>query len=232
MGALAARSNAQRSIPDAHADALVDLRFRNLLSSEDWAALPAATRRRFSKRVCDGHSVVYAGALVEMRMTAMGWLIAQLLRPLGDPLPRSCDCGLPAIVTVTEDMAHGGQFWTRLYARRSGFPQVIQSSKRFAGATGLEEHVGRGLAMALSVRAHNGALLFESVRYFIRLGRLRLTVPACLSPGALTVSHAEADGGRFVFTLDIVHPLLGRILHQRAVFSEIQPSAPRASAAD
>jgi hypothetical protein len=169
-------------------EALGDLRFRALLSAEDWAALPAPIRRRFSKRVAGGDTAVYSGQVVSTRLTHAGWLFAQLARVCGGPLPLSRLSGVPAIVSVTEDMITGGQIWTRLYARRDGFPQIIHSSKRFAGPTGLEEYVGHGVGMALTVHVQEGMLLFRSARYFFRLGGFGFTLPAWLTPGALTVS--------------------------------------------
>ena len=126
---------------------------------------------------------------------------------------------VPSVVTVTEDVATGGQIWTRLYARRRGFPQVIHSSKRFAGPTGLEEYVGCGVGMALTSMVEDGALLFRSARATsCTLGRRAAACRAWLSPGALTVTHAELGDGRFCFTLDIVHPRLGRLIRQTAAF--------------
>jgi len=113
-------------------ESLGDLRFRALLSDDDWASLPLPIRRRFTKRLAGGRTVVYAGEIVETRMSAAGWCVAQLARFVGAPLPLSRDANVPSVVTVTEDMATGGQIWTRLYTRRRGFPQIIHSSKRFA----------------------------------------------------------------------------------------------------
>ena len=127
---------------------------------------------------------------------------------------------VPSVVTVTEDMATGGQIWTRLYARRTAFPQVIHSSKRFAGPTGLEEYVGRGVGMALTVHAENGALIFRSAGYFVELFGRRLSVPAWLVPGALSVTHTELGEGRFTFTLELVHARFGFFIRQLAVFRE------------
>ncbi len=203
--------------------ALGDLRFRALLPADDWASLPAAIRRRFSKRVADGQTAIYSGEVAETRLTRVGWLFAQLARLCGGPLPLSPLSGVPAVVSVTEDMVTGGQIWTRLYARRNGFPQIIHSSKRFCGPTGLEEYVGRGVGMELTVHVEEGALLFRSARYFIRLGRLSVHLPGWLTLGALTVSHAELGEGRFSFGLDVVHPQFGGIIHQEAVFREITP---------
>jgi hypothetical protein len=203
--------------------ALGDLRFRALLSDEAWGALPLAVRRRFSKRLAAGESVVYVGMVTECRMSRAGRLLAQAARLIGGPLPLGRDVGAASVVTVTEDEATGGQIWTRLYARRDGFPQVIHSSKRFAGPTGLEEYVGRGVGMALAVAVEDGALTFRSARYFLQLLGRRLRLPEWASPGDLTVTHAEAGEGAFVFTLEIVHRRLGLLLRQSAVFRESAP---------
>jgi hypothetical protein len=216
-----AGSTAQAELSSRGDTSLGDLRFRALLSDEAWAQLSPAVRRRFSKRLADGLTVVYAGRVVAMRVSPIGAVLSQFARLIGGPLPLSRDVDVPSVVTVTEDMAAGGQVWTRLYARRSGFPQVIHSSKRFQGPTGLEEHVGFGVGMTLRVGVEAGALLFKSERYFFDVGWFRLWLPRWFSPGALTVTHSELDASSFVFSLDIVHPWLGCLLHQCCVFEEV-----------
>jgi hypothetical protein len=117
-------------------------------------------------------------------------------------------------------MASGGQVWTRLYARRNGFPQVIHSSKRFSGTTGLEEHVGLGIAMALTIHVVNGALVFRSAGYFLQVGRWRIPLPTWLTPGTISVTHEERGGGYFLFKLEVMHPFFGLLIVQSALFRE------------
>jgi hypothetical protein len=212
---------------------LGDLRFRALMSEGDWASLPPAIRRRFSRRLAGGQTIVYAGEILESWMSRAGWWLAQAARLIGGPLPvmrdaqirsaRAPRIHLPSVVTVTEDMVTGGQIWTRLYARRKGFPQVSHSSKRFAGPTGLEEYVGRGVGMTLTVYAREGALIFRSQSYFLQLFGRRLFLPARLAPGTLYVTHAELPDGKFSFTLQMFHPRFGLLIRQMAVFKEIEP---------
>jgi Domain of unknown function (DUF4166) len=202
---------------------LCDLRFRALLSDEDWGRLPLATWRRFSKRLGDGQTAIYVGEVVEAGFSRIGWLVAQLARLIGGPLPTGADTNVPSIVTVTEDAATGGQIWTRIYGRRRGFPQVIHSSKRFAGPTGLEEYVGSGVGMALRMRVDDGALKFCSAGYFLQMGQLKLSLPEWLTPGALTVTHTDLGSGEFRFTLEIIHPRFGMLIRQSAIFREATP---------
>jgi hypothetical protein len=101
---------------------LHDLRFRALLGIAAWSCLPATVRQRFSKRLAAGAGVTYAGEIVESRRSRFGALMAQLCRLIGAPLPLCDDIGVPAVVTVTEDGATGGQFWTGMYGQRHGFP--------------------------------------------------------------------------------------------------------------
>jgi Domain of unknown function (DUF4166) len=202
---------------------LVDLRFRALMSEADWASLPLAIRRRFSKRLSGGHTMVYAGEILDTRISRIGWWLVQLARLIGGPLPWTRDAHVPSVVTVTEDMRTGGQVWTRLYTRRNGFPQVIHSAKRFAGPTGLEEYVGRGVGMTLTVYARDGALIFRSKNYFLQLFGRRFFLPQWLCPGTLYVTHAELPDGKFGFTLQIFHPRFGLLIRQMAMFREIAP---------
>lgn len=205
---------------------LLDLRFRALLSERDWGSLPPAVRRRFGKRLGPGASAVYIGRVVATQRGPLGWPAAQLARLIGGPLPLERGAGRAGVVAVTEDPG-GGQVWTRLYGRRRGFPQIIHSAKRFAGPTGLEEHVGAGVGMTLSVAVVDGALRFRSERYFVAGFGRRCYLPGWLAPGTLTVTHADAGASEppdaFRFTLDIRHPRFGLLIRQEAVFLDAEP---------
>lgn len=201
-------------------DGLGDLRFCALLGAEQWALLPDAVRARFSKRYVPGRSVSYSGHIASCRMSRAGWVLAQLCRVIGAPLPLEAGGGMAAVVTVSEHAPSGGQLWTRVYARHAGFPQVIHSAKRFAGATGLEEYIGLGLGIALAVQASNAGIVFSSDHYFLKLGRLRLRLPRWLTPGALRIDHLDRGGGQFLFVLDLHHPLLGELIHQVGEFAD------------
>lgn len=198
-----------------------DTRFSKLLGQKMWHQLPPAIRQRFGKRVRGGASVAYQGVVTDMQMNWAGWLLSQAARLVGGPLPYDISCvGQPAIVVVTEDIAGDGQFWIRQYGRQSGFPQMVHSSKRFAGPTGLEEYIGYGIGIALKVNAQGAALLFKSDHYFLSLPGLRLRIPGWMSPGALTIGHRDLGEGRFRFSLRLSNRLFGLLIGQDAVFQD------------
>lgn len=210
-----------RSIPKCQV--LPDHRFRDLVGLQAWKALPPAVRSRFGKRLTGGASVVYQGVVVAMRMNLAGHVLAQLARLVGGPLP--CDLSSvnqPAVVSVTEDGAGDGQFWVRQYGREAGFPQVIHSSKRFAGPTGIEEYIGAGIGIALQVRTDRDGLIFESDHYFLQAGNRRLRLPAWLQPGLLTIAHRDMGGSRFLFSLTLKSRFLGDLICQDALFDDME----------
>jgi hypothetical protein len=200
--------------------AILDLRFRALLARDAWDSLPPLVQKRFSKRLNEGRVALYAGHICEARFSKAGWCLAQALRLIGAPLPLRRDVDVPAAVCVAEDPQGGGQLWTRIYHHQNGFPQMINSAKRFAGATGLEEYIGKGIGMALRVEAVAGGLAFISDHYFIQLGGLRMRIPYWLCPGKTEVLHIDRGEGGFDFSLQLVHPLFGELVYQRAEFRD------------
>lgn len=219
--------DARRIVPAQGASAgfaeeagVVDLRFRALVGEAGWARLPEAVQRRFSRRLAPGAVVFYVGEVLETRLSRAGRVLSFLARAVGAPLPLDNDMRGGATVAVMENDGLGGQSWTRTYARRGRFPQVIHSAKCFAGPTGLEEHVGGGVGMALSVAEENGALVFRSVGYFVAAGRVRIPIPRMLAPGDMEIVHKDEGGGAFLFTLTLRHRTLGLLMRQTARFRD------------
>lgn len=200
-----------------------DPRFRELLGEKGWAILPANIRNRFGRKARAGCTLTYVGQIAEWRMNRLGLALAWAAKLIGAPLPLSTDTHVAAAVNVTEDESGAGQFWTRQYGHHKGFPQTINSTKRFTGPTGVEEHLGLGLlgvGIALTLRAEKDALYFESDHYFMKFFGLRLRFPKWLSPGHLTVGHIDGADGWFAFSLDVTHPVFGNLIHQVCMFSE------------
>lgn len=205
---------------NANSGVCVDQRFRNLVGNEAWGRLPRLVQRRFARALADGESCVFLGEVAETRVSVFGRLIGRMLLPFGSPLPLRSTRRTPAAVVVTEDHASGGQLWTRIYGRAGHFPQVIHSTKCFAGRTGLEERVGGGFGMALTVHVVDRALVFRSAWYFLRVFGLTVKFPWLLSPGRLEVVHREEREGRFSFTLTVRHPVFGEAIRQVAFFKD------------
>ncbi len=196
-------------------------RFEGCLSKAEWDALPRAVQIRFSRKIAPGEACVYRGQIERTDMSFPGRILAQVLRIIGAPLPLDPgNSGAAAVVSITDDAAGNGQFWVRQYGRPKGFPQVLHSTKRFAGPTGLEEYIGAGIGLTLRLREENGALWFDSDRYYLGGMKRRIYIPKAFCPGALRVGHEDLGSGRFLFTLSLHHKLFGRLLHQTIIFKD------------
>lgn len=225
INALACRMCTEDGAP---AQTLRDDRFRNLLGRERWDGLPVSVQRRFSKPRSSNSATIYTGFVAETRLSKVGRSLAGLARLIGSPLPLAASGVMPAVVSVIDDDAASGQHWTRTYARPGRFPQVVHSSKRFAGPTGLEEYVGYGIGMTLKLHVDAGALVFTSDRYFIGARRWRIYLPPALTPGRMTITHRAENDVWFSFQLVLEHALFGELLFQHAYFTDAGNSGARA----
>jgi len=214
------RSNLASSFERTTRGELPHASFQKLVGKEEWQLLPAVVQARFERELAPGETIAYVGEVAETHMTMFGWLWAQVARLAGAPLPLRTLARTSAAVVVAQDASGTAQCWTRIYHEDGALPQVIRSTKRFAGPTGLEECVGAGIGMALALSVEQRALVFRSTEYFWRCGRLRFRIPDCLTPGRIAVIHREERAGRFSFTLCVTHPWFGEAIRQVAFFRD------------
>ena len=198
------------------ADAPRSLALPTLVGAAGWARLPAAVRRRFG---VDHGTATYVGRMA-LRCSPVGRVFALASRLFGSPLSGVTANAVPTSVRVFDD-GRGGMVWERsFHTAGDGAPHVVRSTKQLGDDGGLLERTDGGLGMALDVFEERGALVFESRRFTLLLGRLRIPVPALLAPGTCRVTHTDLGDGLFRFDLDMVHPLWGHTFHQSGVFAD------------
>jgi hypothetical protein len=82
----------------------------------------------------------------------------------------------------------------------------------------LRERFAGGLGMNIALAVARDDLLFLDRGYFLHFGRWRLDLPRWLAPGRFTLIHRNIDRERFEVLIDIRHPWLGHLFHQRGMF--------------
>lgn len=206
-GTLSGRRRAMAPAPD----------FAALVGTQGWERLSPAIRRRFA--AVHGPSVTYTGAMSAER-SKLGLCFAVASKLFGGPLPVGRVREGRAEVEVYSDGV-GGVVWDRSI-RIIGWarPAQVVSTKRAGPDGALLECVRGGLGMLLSVFEADGALVFESRRYFFQIGRIRLPIPGVLTPGRCRVVHTHIDDQQFRFTMDMRHPRWGQTFHQSGVFHD------------
>lgn len=196
------------------ADAARHLDLADYVGAAGWARLPAAVRRRFGA----GHPDVDYTGRMDLRCSRIGRIYASLSRAFGSPLTSLQARGLVATVRVRGN-GLGGVVWERVFGDATG-AATVRSTKEPGAEDQLTERTDGGLAMALDVFEEDGSLVFQSRRFFLALGALRIPVPQWLSPGQCRVTHTDLGGGDFRFTLSMQHPLWGETFYQSGVFSD------------
>jgi len=190
--------------------------YQNLLSNGEWSNLHPAIQRRFSTQLHD--SVTYQGEMKEIYLSFAGIILAHCCRLIGTPLALYSEINVPMVVKVYPNKKLAGMTWDRFYQYKNAPLNRVRSTKCVLEKNGLVEMVGFGFGMQLDVIEKNGAIIFESKKFFWKSGRIQINIPSWLSPGKTIVSQRALDNDRFEFRLDVTHPVLGKLFKQIGVF--------------
>lgn len=191
--------------------------YRSLLGEASWQNLHPAIKRRFSEEHYH-QPVTYTGEMQEVFLSAAGQVLAHTCRLIGTPLALYNGKNIPTDVHVYHDCKLQGMTWDRFYHYPGKPTNRVKSTKCLNVDTGLVELVGFGLGMQLRLFEQDGALHFESTRFFCQIGKYKVTLPDWLTPGKTVVVQRAIDDAKFQFSLDVRHELLGQVYRQVGIF--------------
>src|SRR5882757_7175568 len=192
---------------------------RSVLGSAAWTRLPEAVRARFGDPPA---AVDYVGEFDVVRSRWLGRLVALACKLLGTPVVPRTGLRVPAIVHVGPTRC--GVAWNREYRWPNGHTCLVRSTKIIDSHGGLVERLPARLCMPLNVYEQCGVLHFVSRGYYFDLGRrangerIKVRLPALLSPGTTHVEHFDEADGWFRFTMTVTHPFFGEMFYQTGRF--------------
>lgn len=190
-----------------------------VLGQAAWVRLPAAVRARFAEPPL---AVDYVGEFDVVRASRLGRLVALVWQLLGTPVVPRTGLRIPAIIHVGP--TRSGVAWNREYRWPKSHPCLVRSTKIIDSLGNLVERLPARLCMPLKVYEQHGVLHFMSRGYYFDFGkrrdggRIRVPLPALLSPGMTHVEHRDEPHGWFRFTMTVTHPLFGEMFYQTGRF--------------
>jgi len=192
---------------------------RSVLGQAAWTRLPEAVRARFGEPPI---AVDYVGEFDVVRASWLGRLVAFVCQMLGTPVVPRTGLRVPAIVHVGPTRC--GVAWNREYRWPNGHACLVRSTKIIDSRGGLVERLPARLCMPLTVYEQRGVLHFVSRGYYFDCGkrangeRIKVPLPAFLSPGTTHVEHLDEADGWFRFTMTVTHQLFGEMFYQTGRF--------------
>ncbi|MEX1033438.1 MAG: DUF4166 domain-containing protein [Cellvibrionaceae bacterium] len=195
--------------------------YQSLLGAAAWSRLHPDIRQRFGADRCR-QAVIYRGVMQVVFMSVAGWLLAQVCRLIGTPLALHSGKNVAVDVQVYPDPLLDGMTWDRYYFFPGKKVNRVRSTKCIQEDAGLIEVIGSGFGMYLAVYEDGGALCFKSTRFFFTLANRKIVLPHLLTPGTTLVRQAALVDGRFQFSLEVRHPILGLVYYQVGSFGEFQ----------
>jgi hypothetical protein len=197
--------------------------FRDQLG-DSWSAVPLNVRARFDHDPVPGAVVSYRGVMSRVACSPAGKLLGWLLQRTGALMPHE-GCDVPVEIEVWTDATTGAVHKRRTYRFANQRPFVFRSRMERQADGRLVEHVGGGFGMYVRVCADPLGLRFREGGYFLQLAGLRVPIPWLLGLGQVELVHADVDEAQFDVSIEIAHPLLGRLFSQAGRFRHATSAA-------
>lgn len=197
------------------------LNYVDLVGWNNWIRIHPAIRKRFSTNA--HKAVTYEGVMNKVYLSFAGKIFAQLCRLIGTPLALYEGKDVPMEVKVYPNEELKGMTWDRFYQYQDNPVNRVASTKCILAGdgneeAGLVEMVGFGFGMKLNVYEKEGAIVFESEKFFLQLGNKKIRIPGWLTPGKTLVTQRAINDEEFEFRLDVKHPILGEVYRQVGIF--------------
>lgn len=182
----------------------------------EWCNLSPKTQARF--KAYPDADIEYTGLMSEIHCSLAGKIFANIARIFGSPLVPYSGHDIPIHVVVYKKPGKSDIFKKRTYYFPEKPPFSVETYMHLNAHGEFVEYASLGLGMIMKLNARDGNLYFYGKQYVLDIGRLRIRIPAWLTPGIATVLHTDYGSEQFRVRIEMKHQWLGVTFVQDGIF--------------
>lgn len=198
--------------------------FKSLFGN-DWQKLPRVFHRHYACRAGTIDTAACEGVM-EIRMSWLGRILAPLFYLSGTLVPYAGK-DIRATVRFESALKNGkhGMIFDRVFYFAGKRPYRFRSVMLPAGGNEMIEHTRLGLGWRAAFVWTGDKIEMRHRGYTLNIFGTSLPLPVEWLMGRGSASETAIDDNRFAMTMDITHPLWGRVFGYSGIFTMTEDAA-------
>jgi len=189
---------------------------------KDWQNVAPVVQKHYGLRPYSKDEIELEGIMSVYYSLAAFVLLAPARLFAGPVLLR--EDNIPVHVKNNAQPQSKAMHWHRSFKTASQTkPLLFHSCMEYAGGNEVIEYIGSNprfcMGIKMAIRQEQGAIIYESTGYLLKLGTLRLPLPGHMFLGRAWIEEKASDDQEIAMKFFIKHPLWGRIYSYSGTFS-------------
>lgn len=190
--------------------------FQTVLSTE-WNQLGDTIRKHYFLRPFSEDYICVSGEMSEVYHSPLAKLLIPFGMIFGSIIPFRGK-NIPIDVHYNSSIDNANIYWDRVFKFPGKRKFHFKSHMEHVKDNEVIEFVRFGVGMRLIVSAENGAIVFRSKGYILRIFGKTISIPANLVFGNAYVEERPVDENSFTMNMTLKHPLFGTLFHYSGHF--------------
>ncbi len=185
---------------------------------DNWEKLANVIKRHYDITPGKSSNMLINGVMDEVYHSSIAKLFILPGRIFGALVPYKGNNIPTEVRNWTTSDNNKAMFWYRTLTFPGKPPVIFESRMEHIKDDEIIEYVRYGMGIRMKVSVKDSALIFNSIGYVWKLGRIKIPIPTWAILGNAAIIEKAISDDQFFIDFQIIHPLFGRTFAYSGVY--------------